>query len=180
MTMYVRMAEGEVPSMYSMEKEEDTQAQKAQRRLRLYRVLAAGLVLLLIFTLVWGYAKMSNGSRKALREAKDVRMALKMLAIELYSVGGTVYDPTTRDGLMKGGAQRLQQLSEADGEVILTGWDSVESDALSFTYTTGNYVVVFRRDAAVLENLPGEEDVNGDGMGDEWEVYLQLRVTDLS
>ena len=103
-------------------------------------------------------------SKKALREAKDVRMAMKMLAIESYSNGTSLYDPKRVDGLIEGGAERLKQLSEADGQVILTGWDAKESDALSFRYIKGNYVVVFQKNAEA-------DDLS-------WEIYLQLRVTD--
>ncbi len=149
---------------YNTENAEETLAARANRRLRLYRITAVGLVVLLCGFAAWFYLTASVASRKALREAKDVRMAMKMLAIESYSNGTSLYDPKRPDGLIKGGAERLAQLSEADGQVFLTGWDAKESDALSFRYVKGNYVVIF-------QNNTEDDDLS-------WEVYLQLRVTD--
>ena len=149
---------------FIMENAEDTLAVRTNRRLRLYRITAIGLVVLLCGFAVWFYLTAAVASKKALREAKDVRLAMKMLAIESYSSGKSIYDPKSPDGLTEGGAQRLRQLSEADGEIILTGWDAKESDAISFRYIKGNYVVHFQK--------------SGDDGEASWEVYLQLRVTD--
>ncbi len=160
---------------FIMENAEDTLAARANRRLRLYRITAVGLVVLLCGFAAWFYLTASVASKKALREAKDVRMAMKMLAIESYSNGKSLYDPKSANGLVEGGAERLAQLSEADGQVILTGWDAKESDAISFRYIKGNYVVNFQKTGDTGEN--GENGEAGYDGNVSWEVYLQLRLT---
>ena len=173
-----------MPNQYSLERAEDTLAQKTNRRLRLYRIMAVGLLLIFIAALVWFYTTASVASQKALRNAKDLRIAMKMAAIEAYSDGTSIYDPTREDGLSKGVRERLKELCEAPGEVTLTGWDKAESDAISFTYQEGSYIVMFRQSADAKNADEGAEAAGGsaDGSGtqqdNQWEVYLFLRVTD--
>ncbi len=149
---------------YNIDRAEDTLASKVNRRLRLYRITAVSLVVLLAALAVWFYTTASVASKKALREAKDVRMAMSMLAIEVYSGGGDLFDPAAADGLAPGVAERLKELSGCDGDIVLTGWNKEERDARSFRYTSGNYVVFFQKNVEETES--------------SWEVYLQLRVTD--
>ncbi len=175
---------------YNLEKAEDTPAQRAVGRLRVYRFVSIGLALILIAAGIWFCTSVSVASQRALRNAKSLRIALKMLAIEEYSNGGTVFDPSQPDGLIEGGAGKLSELSDAPGRLTLTGWDKVNSDALSFTYQEGNCIVFFRKeteDAALKESAPDEtdgsdepEDAAAARDNSEWEVYLYLRVTDFS
>ncbi len=172
---------------YVTERQEDTQAARAQRKVRLYRIITLGITLIIAGGVIWFYLTASVASQKALREAKNVRMAMKMLAIEQYSTGGTIFDPKQKDGMIPGGAERLRALSEADGKVILTGWDKANSDALSFTYTKDQYVVVFNKygessdakDEGEKETLLGGDEKNEEFAedGGSWEVYLHIRVT---
>ena len=81
-------------------------------------------------------------------------------------------------------------MSDAEGELILTGWDKSSNDPLSFTYQEGNYIVFFHKNAttiqanplpAMTENPMGETEAELTGEvseEDSWEVYLYLRVTD--
>ena len=151
---------------YNTERAEDTLAAKNNRRLRLYRIMAIGLIVLLMGFAIWFYLTASVASKKVLREAKDLRVAMKMLSIVTYSGGKSIYDPTSPDGMVQGVAEKLRQYSDTDGQLILTGWDKTENDALSFRYSNDNYVVIFQK--------------YGEDSEPSWEVYLQLRVTDFS
>ena len=149
---------------YNTERAEDTLAVRTARRLRLFWITAIGLIVLLAGLTIWFLANASASSKRVLREAKDVRTAMKMVAIESYSNGANIFDPSRPDGLVEGGAEKLASLSQADGDIVLTGWDKAESDALSFTYTKGNYTVFFKK--------------NGEDGQPSWDVFLRLKVTD--
>ena len=70
-----------MPARYNLEKEDDTAAARLNRRVRLYRIVSIGLVLIVGAAVIWFYTTASVASQKALRRAKDLRMAMKMLAI---------------------------------------------------------------------------------------------------
>lgn len=164
-----------MPVQYSLEKETDTLAQKSSRRLRIYRILAIGLVLIALAAVVWFYTTATVASQKALRNAKDLRMAMKMMSIEQYSSGGSIFDPKQSDGLIQGGGERLAALSDAPGTVTLTGWDQNAGEPLSFTYKEGNYIVMFRKNAE--QTTSAGNDAAAADEDNQWEVYLYLRVT---
>ena len=105
-------------------------------------------------------------------------MAMKMLAIEDYSSGGTIYDPSSSNGLKKGSQQRLAALCDAPGTLVLTGWDKTVGDALSFTYREGNYIVFFRLHPEVEEGTVPTDMTDEENEDAHWEIYLYLRVKD--
>ena len=150
---------------YLTETEDETRVARYQRSLRIHRIVFAAALVILLGIAVYSYASLSAASKQALREAKDVRMAMKLAAIESYADSVSFYMPTASDGLQEGAADKIKRLSKREGTVTLTAWDSKKNDPLSFTYRIGHYVVYFAKDTETDE--------------DRWEVYYNLRVTDL-
>ncbi|MCR5655191.1 MAG: hypothetical protein K6G07_06065 [Lachnospiraceae bacterium] len=150
---------------YITETADETQVAQYQRAIFRHRVIFVVSMVLLIGIAIYSYASLSAASKRALREAKDVRMAMRLAAIESYAASESFYAPTASDGLQEGAAEKIAKLSSRDGTVVLTAWDKEENDPLAFTYRTGHYIVYFTHDT--------ETDEDG------WEVYYNLRVTDL-
>ncbi|MCR4691594.1 MAG: hypothetical protein K5739_09645 [Lachnospiraceae bacterium] len=171
-----------MPDIYHAETIEDSPVERMNRRIRMQRIVMVGVMLILTGSVIWFYLTASVASQKALREAKDVRLAMRMIAIEKYSEGTSIYNPLAKDGLVPGVAEKVAKISGAEGRIILTGWDTVNNDANSFTYTKGNYVVFFNKSAALDPEGLIENDVQLEYSADmeksQWEVYLQIRVTD--
>ena len=169
-----------MPTLFDFDKQENTPAERLARRYRFTLILFITLITLAIVACAWFYTSAAAGSRRALRNAKDLRTAMQMTSIELYQSGGSIFDPKQPDGLREGVKEKLQQLSDADGTLLLTGWDNQLGDALSFTYREGNYMVVFRKNTAVATtsaDIGADPSVDPAGE-DSWEVYLFVRVSD--
>ena len=107
------------------------------------------------------------GARRAFREAKDVRMALKFVGTSYYGANSCIYDPTKINGLADG------DVSTRKGEVYLYAWDEKENMPLMFEYKKGLYTVTYISDR--YENKVGEGS-NANQMMGHWDVTYSLRI----
>ena len=85
-----------------------------------------------------------SGARKAYKEARDIRKALRAVGTEYY--GGeltSIYDPNSPDGMTEGAAEKVEYISQRKGKVILYEWDDKGNGPLSFEYSNGLYRVVY-------------------------------------
>ena len=130
-------------------------------------VLVAALVLGGI--IVW--AKIGAGARTALSHAKDVRVALKLISIEYYGSDGSIYDPTTQNGLDKDAIARMKAVIPIEGEILLTGWDYENDMPLAFSYREDKYLVEYKE----IGFGDGSYGMNGD-----WSVYVDFKVLEYS
>ncbi|MCR5635423.1 MAG: hypothetical protein K6F90_08915 [Lachnospiraceae bacterium] len=131
------------------------------------RFLIPLIVIVFIAAVFFIWAGISTGSHNVLREARDVRVAFKLIGVERY--GDTpVYDPASPDGMAKGIAEKLENLSYADGSVKLLSWDDENDLPLAFTYSKGLYLVEYRA-----------TDKKNPGAG-EWNVYYAFPVLNYS
>lgn len=89
---------------------------------------------------------------------------MKLISIEYFTESDRIFDPTREDGMAKGVAEKIENLSYADGTVKLLSWDSENNMPLAFTYSKDMYLVEYR-----------VYDPN-DSMNGEWDVYYAIHV----
>lgn len=107
-------------------------------------LIAAVVIVAVILGIVFFWFGINSRVRQAMREAKDIRIAMKMKAIEQYGLGGTMYQPTAKDGLAKGIEEELLNMAEADGEIVLHAWDVENNEPDAFTYYKDRYIIMYR------------------------------------
>lgn len=107
---------------------------------RIAVLIAVGIVVVAAF-LAW--AVIDVGARRAYKEARDVRRALRTVGTEYYSSLTSIYDPSSPDGLADGASEKIEQVSTRDGEVILYAWDDTYNVPMQFEYRKGLYRVVY-------------------------------------
>lgn len=108
-------------------------------------LIIVALCILFIFTLN-GLSQNETKVRHVLKESKNTELALRLLAYDYYYRDQQIYDPLTPDGLAEGVAERVREMSGAEGTLILGSWDAARQAARSFTYISGKYVVVYNYD----------------------------------
>ena len=108
-------------------------------------LITAAVIVVVILCVVFFGLGINSGVRQAMREAKDVRIAMKMKAIEQYGLGGTMYQPMSKNGMAKGLEKEILDMAEADGEIILHAWDTENNEPASFTFYKDRYIVTFRQ-----------------------------------
>lgn len=90
------------------------------------------------------YFKVNTESRRTFRQAKDVLIAMKLIAIEKYGTGD-VYSSADKRGITDTTEAQIHRLSKTKGEITLISWDSIYNEPVSFTYKNGNYTVYYER-----------------------------------
>ena len=132
------------------------------------RIIIPVIIFLVIMGIFFVWARISTGSHTVLQEARDVRVAMKLIGVEYSGDSSRIYDPSSSDGMVSGIADKIEKLSYADGEVRLISWDVENSLPLAFTYSKGMYLVEYR---AVDPDDPNSG---------EWNVYYAIHVTSYS
>lgn len=84
--------------------------------------------------------------RYTLTESKNAEFALRLLAYDYYSRDQYIYNPLAPDGLTEGVAERVREMSGAEGTIILGSWDAARQAPRSFTYIKDKFVVVYNYD----------------------------------
>jgi len=139
--------------------------------LRRYIIELVVITLVLIFVVVSTAITLS--ARRAFREAKDVRLALKFVGTQYYGANTSIFDPSKPTGLADGAAEDIAAVSTQKGQVILYAWDEKENVPLKFEYRKGLYTVTY-----VADTYTGK--ISEDGkvyqlMG-HWDVTYSIRV----
>lgn len=110
---------------------------------RIKKMIAGAVAFVIIASIIFITFKISTDAHHVFREAKNVKLALRMLDIEYYGQGRSIYDPTQRNGMTKGVMERVSQILENDGTVVLTGYDTTQRQVTDFVYTIGRYQVIY-------------------------------------
>ena len=139
--------------------------------LRRYVIELVIVALVLAFGIVT--TVITSNARKAFREAKDVRYALKFAGTQYYGGNTSIYDPSNANGLTEGAPELIANLSSADGEVYLYAWDSESNEPLRFEYRKGPYTVIYIDDIA--DDVNGEDELANQMMG-HWDVSYSFNV----
>lgn len=108
-------------------------------------LVTAAVVVAVILCVVFFWFRINSGTRQAMREAKDIRIAMKMKAIEQYGTGGVLFQPTSRNGMTKGLESEILELADAEGDIVLQAWDSSNNEPAAFTYQKDRYIIIFKQ-----------------------------------
>ena len=136
---------------------EGTQFYKRSNIADVLRIAAITLVIFVCLAVLILWFAIDSGARRAYKEARDVRKALRAVGTEYYGETSSIYDPHSSTGLAEGAAERIAALSQRDGEVTLYEWDSSTNGPVSFEYRTGLYRVLYT-DTGYEEGIqPGVE-----------------------
>ncbi len=139
----------------------DNLAQRYERRLLLTRRVLIVIVTLLVITATAIFFKVSTEAHQILREAKNVRVCMRLLSIESYGMGTSIFDPNGKNGFAKGVEEQVAELSKEDGEVTLLDWNEEENLPQEFIYKKGNYTAHYV--------------ANGDKFK-TWRVFISINV----
>ncbi|MCR5740249.1 MAG: hypothetical protein K6G43_10585 [Lachnospiraceae bacterium] len=134
-------------------------------RIRRFAWILAAASVIIGGIIIW--AGISSGARSALNTARDIRVAMKLVSLEYYGNGTSIYDPSSPNGLAEGAMERIMSLSPVKGELILAAWDEENNIPLSYTYREGRYLVEYKE----IGHGDGSYGMNGD-----WNVYYNVRI----
>lgn len=107
------------------------------------RIVVITLVIFVFLAILILWFAIDSGARRAYKEARDVRKALRAVGTEYYGEMSSIYDPNSSTGLAEGAAEKIASLSQRNGEVTLYDWDANTNGPISFEYSTGLYRVVY-------------------------------------
>ncbi|MBR3306841.1 MAG: hypothetical protein IKI75_06275 [Lachnospiraceae bacterium] len=108
-----------------------------------FRFLLIVAVVALLVTAAFYVFHVHSRARFALREAKNVRLALATADIEMYPTGGCIYAPEKRNGLADGVMEKVKRYAGVSEGVTLLDYDKKNREILRFTYRTENYLVSY-------------------------------------
>lgn len=147
---------------------EGTQFYKRSMFADVLRIVIITVVTLVAVAILAAWAIADAGARKAYKEARDIRRALRIVGTEYYGERTSIYDPHSANGMISGAAEKIEDMSTRSGEVILYSWDDENTVPLQFEYRTGLYRVIYT-DAGV-------EDADLSGIEGSFRVYYSLEI----
>jgi flagellar basal body-associated protein FliL len=123
--------------------------ERMRERMRQIKViLCVVIVVVLLGVPAFAWFQISSGAHVALREAKNVKLAMEMLDIEYYGQGTSIYDSTTSNGMKKGAEEEIYKLLEQEGDIVLQSYGKKNRTISAFTYTNDHYEVCYKKDAS--------------------------------
>ena len=118
---------------------------------RIFRIVVIIVVALIVGTSIFFFFKTRAESKAALREAKNIRMALRILDIEMYAQEKSVYDPNELDGMTDYVESRVKLLANPEGDFSITSYSYKNHEVTGMTYRKGPYYVVFTNKGSDIE-----------------------------
>ncbi len=113
---------------------------------RLAAVIMAVLVAVGAASLAGLYFVWRSEAHLALRQARNVWTALRMVGVEYYGMGKDIYDDSTRSGLKKEAEEEVYRVSECEGSVVVLGSTEDELAPTRMLYSEGAYLVYYYLD----------------------------------
>ena len=131
------------------------------------------VIIALVLAFIITSTIITTGARRAFREAKDVRMALKFVGTQYFGENSSIFDKTKTTGLKDGAAEDIADISTRKGEVVLYAWDDKANEPLMFEYRKGSYTVIY-----IADTYTGKTDEQGkvNHMMGRWEVKFSINV----
>ena len=131
------------------------------------------VIIALVLAFIITSTVITTGARRAFREAKDVRMALKFVGTQYFGENSSIFDKTKTTGLRDGAAEDIADISTRKGEVVLYAWDDKSNEPLMFEYRKGSYTVIY-----ISDTYTGKTDEQGkvNHMMGRWEVKFAINV----
>ena len=99
---------------------------------------------------VFFFFKIRVESKNALREAKNIRMAIRTTDIEYYAQEKCVYNPEKKNGLEDGVAEKVNSLMAPEGTYAITSYSYKRHELTGMTYRKGRYYVVFSKEGEYI------------------------------
>lgn len=112
----------------------------------LVRVILVVIIALIVGLVVFSFFKLNTEGKQALREAKNVRLALRAADIEMYGMGMSIFNSSRKNGFEKGAKAKAEALYKPEGKCKLTSYDKKKHELTGFIYEKGNYIVTFEMD----------------------------------
>ena len=94
---------------------------------------------------VFMFFKIRANAKAALREAKNIRVALRSADIEMYGEKKTIYNPYKPYGLEDGTVEKDNELIDVKGIYRITSYDNKLHELTGMTYTKDGYFVTFTK-----------------------------------
>lgn len=116
---------------------------KHRRKMIRLALIAAVIVLTMVGIFVYYTVRMFSGGRVALREAKNIRLAMVSADLEAYAAGQSIYAPERAEGLSNGTHEKIDFLADINGELRLTSYNKATRQITGFTYKKSRYLVTF-------------------------------------
>ena len=109
------------------------------------------IALIVVVALIVGFVlvfviKIQIDGRNALRQAKNVKLALRAADIQMYGKGMSIYDPSEKYGLRDGTEEKVNELYTPQGKYRITSYDSKKHELTGFIYEVGRYTVTYDQD----------------------------------
>lgn len=120
--------------------------QKSKLIKRIGTFLVVILLLLCVGFITFRYFYIVTEGRMALRQAKNIKIALDMLEIEYYGKNKTIYDASKQNGLAKDVETKVNDLVGQEGEFCLHAYNIKKHEILYMTYETECIRVIYRSD----------------------------------
>ncbi|MCR4642550.1 MAG: hypothetical protein K5697_11045 [Lachnospiraceae bacterium] len=112
------------------------------------RVILTGLLVLVALAAGFFVFRMHSEGRIALREAKNVKLALMTADIEAYGAGTTIYAPEKSDGLAGGVMEKVEKYAGVSEGVTLLEYDRKTREIRQFTCKSPHYLVSYSYDGS--------------------------------
>ncbi len=113
---------------------------------RLTAVILAVLLAVGLATLAGLYFVWRSEAHLALRQARNVWTALRMVGVEYYGKGLSMYDDRTASGLKEEAEQQVYDVSECEGNLVVLGTAKDELAPTRLLYREGPYLVYYYLD----------------------------------
>ena len=99
---------------------------KKKQRYKIRKMIVIFMFLLIFGAVVFSYFHITTQGRLALREGKNVKLALEMLDVEYYGRQKSVYDPEKKNGLAEGVEKRVYGIAAQTGKTEILSYDKKE------------------------------------------------------
>jgi hypothetical protein len=109
------------------------------------KIILIAIGILMIITALAAFIKLKAGARVALRDAKDVQMALETRDVEMYASGKTIYNPQKAYGIEDGVKEKVEEIAFVEGKYYVTSYNLASREITGFKYRVGNYVVYYNK-----------------------------------
>ena len=106
-------------------------------------LIAVGLFIIGIA--VFMFFRIRSNAKDALRDAKNVYLALYTTDIEYYAQGKSIYDHSKPDGMAEGVKEKVEMLADSDGKYIITSYNMKRREVTGMQYRSGHYLVTFTK-----------------------------------
>ena len=127
---------------------------------KVVKIIAIVVIALIVGAAVFMFFKIRANAKAALRDAKNIRVALRSADIEMYGEKKTIYNPYKPNGLEDGTVEKVNELVDVKGTYRITSYDNKLHELTGMTYTEDGYYVTFTK-------------VNGKV---KWEVDYRMNV----